>query len=217
MSEIMSYTTYIFDLDGTLLNTLDDLKNAVNFTMKQMNYPERTLDEVRSFVGNGMNMLVRRAVPNETSDEDFDKAYGIFNKYYIEHIADFTRPYDGVIDVVKKLKANGKKTAVITNKAHDAAQIVVKNFFGDIFDVTVGKKDCFKPKPSSEPVNYAMDLLGSNKDECIYIGDSDVDVQTAHNSGLKCIGVTWGFRDRNVLKDAGAEFIIDSAEEILKF
>ncbi len=210
----MKYSTYIFDLDGTLINTLDDLTNAINFAMREMSYPERTIDEVRSFVGNGIKKLVERAVPIGINEDDFEKTHDIFSKYYVEHIADFTRPYDGVIEAVKRLKDRGCKTAVVTNKEHNAAQIVVREFFGDLFDVVVGKMDGFQPKPSPEVVFYAIKKLSVEKEDCVYVGDSDVDVQTAHNAGLPCIGVTWGFRDREVLEREKAEYIIDNPNEI---
>lgn len=211
----MKYNTYIFDLDGTILDTLLDLANAVNFAMRSKGFPERTVDEVRSFIGNGIKVLIKRSVPENTSETDYAEALEIFTKYYLEHIADYTKPYDGIIDVINELKKKGCKTAVVSNKAHFAAQAVVKDFFGDIFDAVTGKMDEFPAKPEPDSLLYTIKLLGADKEKCIYIGDSDVDVFTAHNAGLECIGVTWGNRDEDVLLASGAEYIARKPEDIL--
>lgn len=212
----MKYNTYIFDLDGTILDTLDDLRNAVNFAMRSKGYPERTVDEVRNFIGNGIRVLIKRAVPQGTGDEDYEQALEIFTKYYLEHIADYTKPYDGIVDVINSLRRSGCKVAVVSNKAHFAAQAVVKDFFGDIFDTVVGKKDEFPSKPEPDSLLHTIKSLGADKEKCIYIGDSDVDVLTAHNAGLPCIGVTWGNRDEEVLLASGAEYIARTPSDILK-
>ena len=211
----MKYKAYIFDLDGTLLDTLLDLANAVNFAMRSKGYPERTLTEVRSFIGNGIKVLIKRSVPECTGEGDYAEALEIFTKYYLEHIADYTKPYDGMIDVVKELQFRGCKVGVLSNKAHFAAQAVVKDFFGDIFDIVVGKMDEFPSKPEPDSLFYTMKELGVAPEDCVYIGDSDVDVLTAHNAGLPCIGVTWGNRDEDVLIASGAEYIANTPEEIL--
>ena len=211
----MKYKAYIFDLDGTLLDTLLDLANAVNYAMRAKGYPERTVQEVRGFIGNGIRVLIKRAVPEGTSNDDYEEALAIFTKYYLEHIADYTKPYDGMIDVVKTLQQRGCKVAVLSNKAHFAAQAVVKDFFGDIFDMVVGKMDEFPTKPEPDSLFYTMKTLGVTAEESVYIGDSDVDVLTAHNAGLPCIGVTWGNRDEDVLLASGAEYIAHTPQEIL--
>ncbi len=211
----MKYKTYIFDLDGTLLDTLLDLANAVNFALREKNYPERTTDEVRSFIGNGIKMLIKRAVPTGTSEDDYSETLEIFTKYYLAHIADYTKPYDGIVDVVNELKAADCKVAVVSNKAHAAAQAVVKSFFGDIFDEVVGKMEKFPSKPEPDSLFYTIKALKSEIEDCVYIGDSDVDVLTAHNAGLPCIGVTWGNRDEDVLIASGAEYIARIPREII--
>ncbi|MBQ8576167.1 MAG: HAD family hydrolase [Clostridia bacterium] len=211
----MKYSTYIFDLDGTLLDTLLDLANAVNFAMRAKGYPERTTEEVRSFIGNGIKVLIKRSVPENTSEKDYAEALEIFTKYYLEHIADNTKPYDGITEVVETLRTNGCKVAVVSNKAHVAAQAVVKDFFGDIFDVVVGKMDEFPSKPEPDSLFYTIKTIGVKPEDCVYIGDSDVDVLTAHNAGLPCIGVTWGNRDEDVLIASGAEYIARTPNEIL--
>jgi len=212
----MKYNTYIFDLDGTLLDTLQDLANAVNHAMREMKYPERTVDEVRRFIGNGIRMLIKRASPQGISDKDYEKTLAIFTAYYLEHIADFTKPYDGIAEVIKTLKSKGCKVAVVSNKADEAAKKVVKDYFGDVFDMVVGKMDRFPSKPEPDSVLYVIETLGADKDKCIYSGDSEVDVQTAHNAGLPCVGVTWGNRDVSELIAAGAEYIAEKPSEILE-
>ena len=211
----MSYTTYIFDLDGTLLDTLQDLADAVNYAMRQMNYPERTLDEVRRFIGNGMRKLIERSAPKNTDAEKIEKALEYFKAYYSRHLADFTKPYDGIENVIDTLKLQGKKLAVVSNKADEAAKAVVKEYFGDSLGIVVGQKDGIPAKPSPESVNCVIKTLNADRSECIYIGDSDVDVLTAHNAGLECIGVTWGNRCRQELADSGAEYIVESPSDIL--
>ena len=212
----MSYTTYIFDLDGTLLDTLQDLTNAVNYAMRQMNCPERTLDEVRRFIGDGMRKLIERSAPKNTDAEQIEKTLEFFKAYYSGHLADFTKPYDGIENVIDTLKSQGKKLAVVSNKADEAAKAVVKEYFGDSFDIVVGQNDGIPAKPSPESVNCVIKTLNADRSECIYIGDSDVDVLTAHNAGLKCIGVTWGNRGRQELVDSGAEYIAEHPFEIIK-
>lgn len=212
----MKYNTYIFDLDGTLLDTLQDLANAVNHAMREMNYPERTVDEVRRFIGNGIRMLIKRAAPQGISVEDYEKTLAVFTAYYLDHIADFTKPYDGIAEVIETLKSKGCKVAVVSNKADEAAKKVVKDYFGDIFDMVVGKMDRFPSKPEPDSVLYVIETLGADKNKCIYSGDSEVDVQTAHNAGLPCVGVTWGNRDVSELIAAGAEYIAEKPNEILE-
>lgn len=212
----MKFNTYIFDLDGTLLDTLLDLANAVNYAMREMSYPERTVDEVRSFIGNGIRMLIKRSAPQDISEADYEKTLAIFTEYYLAHIADFTKPYDGIIEVVQEFKARKCKVAVVSNKADKAANKVVKDFFGDIFDIVVGKRDEFPSKPAPDSVLYVITALAAEKSKCIYIGDSEVDVQTAHNAALPCIGVTWGNRDLAELTAAGAEYIADKPIEIIE-
>lgn len=210
----MPYKTYIFDLDGTLLDTLQDLANAVNHAMKEMKFPVHTVDEVRNFIGNGMRMLIRRSVPEGTNESDYEKTLEIFSKYYHRHLADFTKPYDGITELLDVLKKKGCHTAVVSNKSHTAAQAVVKYFFGRRFDIVAGKTDSFPAKPEPDSVLYVMDKLKAKKEDCIFIGDSDVDVLTAHNAGLACIGVTWGNRDRKTLEESGADFIADVPSQI---
>lgn len=213
---MMNYSACIFDLDGTLLNTLEDLKNSVNYALSQKGYPERSVEEVRNFIGNGIMMLIKRAVPSGTNDEDTQETLGIFKEHYLLHMNDNTSPYDGIITVLEKLRSRGVRTGVVTNKAHDAAVGLVKAFFGDLIEVTVGQKSGVPTKPDPAALNEVMTLLEINADNVLYLGDSDVDMFTAHNAGVHCAGVTWGFRDKELLMSADAEYVIDNPEEIIK-
>lgn len=211
----MKYKAVIFDMDGTILNTLEDLKNATNYSLRQFGMPERSLEEVRMFVGNGIRKLVERAVPAGTSEEKIDQILDVFLEYYEIHSADNTSPYPGILELVEKLKKSGIKTAVSTNKADVPAQELGREYFNGIFDLIVGQQDGLKVKPAPDSVNKILSILDIQKKDAIYIGDSDVDVQTAKNSGLDFIGVSWGFRGREFLEKNGAKNIVDNANEIL--
>lgn len=211
----MKYKAVIFDMDGTILNTLEDLKNATNYSLRQFGMPERSLEEVRMFVGNGIRKLVERAVPAGTSEEKIAQVFDVFLEYYEIHSADNTSPYPGILELVEKLKKSGIKTAVSTNKADIPAQELGREYFNGIFDLIVGQQDGLKVKPAPDSVNKILSILDIQKKDAIYIGDSDVDVQTAKNSGLDFIGVSWGFRGREFLEKNGAKNIVDNANEIL--
>lgn len=211
----MKYKAVIFDMDGTILNTLEDLKNATNYSLRQFGMPERSLEEVRMFVGNGIRKLVERAVPAGTSGEKIAQILDVFLEYYEIHSADNTSPYPGILELVEKLKKSGIKTAVSTNKADVPAQELGREYFNGIFDLIVGQQDGLKVKPAPDSVNKILSILDIQKKDAIYIGDSDVDVQTAKNSGLDFIGVSWGFRGREFLEKNGAKNIVDNANEIL--
>lgn len=210
----MSFSTYIFDLDGTLLDTIEDVTVAVNYSMSKINCSPCTLDEVKGFLGNGYRMLIKRSAPDEATEDEIDKALCEFVSYYNEHLMDFTKPFDGIVEIINELSNGNKTLAVVSNKNDFATQTVIKRFFGDKFDIVVGKRDCFKLKPNPDSLLYVMNELNAKPDECVYIGDSEVDVQTAHNAGIKCIGVTWGNRDKSVLISNGADYIVDSADYI---
>lgn len=211
----MKYKAVIFDMDGTILNTLEDLKNATNYSLRQFGMPKRSLEEVRMFVGNGIRKLVERAVPAGTPEEKIAQVFDVFLEYYEIHSADNTSPYPGILELVEKLKKSGIKTAVSTNKADVPAQELGREYFNGIFDLIVGQQDGLKVKPAPDSVNKILSILDIQKKDAIYIGDSDVDVQTAKNSGLDFIGVSWGFRGREFLEKNGAKNIVDNANEIL--
>lgn len=202
----------IFDLDGTLLNTLEDLKDSTNFALRKFNYPVRSLEEVRNFVGNGVKKLIERAVPKDCTNTD--ECLECFKKYYSQNMYNKTAPYDGIIEVLRELRKNGVKIGVVSNKFDSAVKELCGKYFKDLIDVAIGQSDNTAKKPAPDGVFKAMEILGAAKDVTVYAGDSDVDVQTAKNAGLPCIGVTWGFRDRENL--AGANCIIDKPSDIIE-
>lgn len=207
----------IFDMDGTILNTLDDLMDSTNFALKNNGLKERSLEEIRFFVGNGIQKLIERAVPQGTSKEVFEKVFADFKSHYKIHCADKTSYYDGIPSVIQTLRKMGVKTAVVSNKADFAVQELVEVYFKGLFDVALGEKTGVSKKPSPDMVNAALSVLGVEKESAFYIGDSDVDFETAKNSSLDFIGVSWGFRGRKFLENLGAKNIIDSPEELLNF
>lgn len=209
----MMYKAVIFDLDGTLLDTLRDLYNSVNHALRTFGFPERTIDEVRRFIGNGVKKLMERSTPEGTDEETNAKCLDCFRAHYLEHMADNTVPYDGVNELIAKLREKGVRTAVVSNKLHSAVVGLCKDYFEGI-EEAIGVSVEAERKPNPINVLKVLDAFGITADECIYIGDSEVDVQTAHNAGVKCIGVTWGFRDEAELKENGADFIAHTAEEV---
>ena len=210
----MRYKYVIFDLDGTILDTLDDLADAANAALASMGYPKRTKDEVRMFVGNGIRKLIERATPDGISEEDTVKTHEAFTAYYSVHCKDKTRPYEGIPELVSELKANGIRTAVVSNKADYAVKALCEEYFGGIFDIAIGEREGIRKKPAPDSVLEVMRLMGADAEHTIYIGDSDVDIMTAKNSGIGCIGVSYGFRGRDFLKEHGAEVIADTVAEL---
>ena len=212
------YNTFIFDLDGTLLNTLDDLAASVNYALHTHGMPERTLDEVRSFVGNGVRLLMERAIPEGSANPRFEETFATFRAYYMEHSLDTTRPYEGIPEVIHALKQRGCRLAVVSNKFYAATQELIRHFFPEI-TVAIGEHESegIRKKPAPDTVFEALRQLGVGKEKAVYVGDSDVDLQTAHNSGLPCISVLWGFRNRDFLLAHGATTFISHPEELLKY
>lgn len=204
----------VFDLDGTLLNTLDDLADSVNFALESMKFPQRTIEEIRAFVGNGVKVLVHRSVPAGTNKNDEDKCLEIFKLHYLEHMYDKTRPYDGVIGLLQKLNNRGIKTAVVSNKLHTAVKALCEKYFSGLVDCAIGATNEEEKKPSPVNVKKALSVLNVDKAEAIYLGDSEVDIQTAKNAEIKFIAVTWGFRTKQQLIQAGAQTLIDSPEKL---
>ena len=194
------YSTYIFDLDGTLLDTLGDLAASVNYALRSVGLPEHSIDDVRRFVGNGVRLLMVRAIEGGDSNPRFDEAYATFRSHYMEHGLDTTQPYPGIMELLKELKARGKKIAVVSNKFYDATQELVKHFFGEYVSVAIGERENIRKKPAPDTVLEAMRMLGVDKEGAVYIGDSDVDFNTAKNVGIPCVSVLWGFRDREFLE-----------------
>ncbi|MBO7342004.1 MAG: HAD-IA family hydrolase [Clostridia bacterium] len=211
----MSFRVVLFDLDGTVLNTLDDLADAVNASLAKHEMPARTREEVRSFVGNGIRALIERAVPTGTDSALVARVLNEFKRYYGAHCADKTAPYAGVPELLSTLRAHGVRTAVVSNKADFAVQELAKRYFADLFDLALGERAERPAKPAPDMVHHALEALGATAAEAVYVGDSDVDVLTARNAQLPCIAVTWGFRDRACLKKAGATVFADTAKELL--
>ena len=210
----MKYEAMLFDLDGTLTDTLVDLKNSVNYALREFGFPERGLDEVRDFVGNGVRRLIYLSVPYGTPDDISEKCLIAFKAHYSENSCVATKPYDGIVNMLSVLKENGIKIAVVTNKLQEAATDITKHFFDGIVDLTIGQVDGMAQKPQPDGVFLALQKLGVPKEKAVYIGDSEVDCRTAQNAGVPCIGVTWGFRSREVLESNGADVIIEKPEEI---
>lgn len=208
--------TIIFDLDGTLLNTLEDLKDSVNYALKKQNFELRTLPEIRSFVGNGIRLLMERSVPENTDAETFEICFKDFCDYYKIHMEDKTAPYEHINEMLTTIKKEGFKTAIVTNKADFAAQDLCKRMFGDTIDLVVGSTDDRPNKPAPDGVYYALEILGSKLENTVFVGDADTDILTANNAGLVSIGVLWGFRDREVIEKEGAKYIVSTVKDLEK-
>ena len=212
----MKYQLAIFDLDGTLLDTLEDLADSANYIMRSFGHPERTISEIRSFVGNGIRKLIERSAPKDTPVEEVDRMLEQFKVYYGEHCADKTKPYDGIIELLQKLQKQGVKLAVVSNKADYAVKALCEQYFCGYFDEAVGEREGISRKPAPDTVYEVLKNLQIDKSQAVYIGDSEVDVQTAKNAEMDCIAVNWGFRDVDVLKAAGAEVIVSDPAGLLE-
>ena len=206
--------TVIFDLDGTLLYTIEDLAASTNHALRQYGMPERTLEEVTAFVGNGVAKLIERAVVPGTDKELFDKIFAEFKKHYAIHNLDHTRPYPGIVDMLTGLKEQGYKVAVVSNKLQSATQSLCEHFFGELVPLAVGDNPNMAKKPEADMVNEALYRLNRSRAHAVYVGDSEVDIETAKNSGMKLIMVEWGFRKRVDMEQQGAECFIDKPEKI---
>ena len=211
------YDTVIFDLDGTLLNTLEDLADAVNAVMRANAYPERTLDEVRRFVGNGIRRLMEQAVPEGVCGETFECVFEEFRTYYTEHCQIKTRAYDGVMELLAVLKEKGYAMAIVSNKNHAAVCELNEIYFKEDIQVAIGQKDGIRKKPAPDTVFQALKELGVSGERAVYVGDSEVDFMTAENSCMDCVLVSWGFRTKEELADCTPKAMIDRPEELMEF
>ena len=205
----------VFDLDGTLLDTLEDLKDATNAALVSQKMPQCTLEQVRQYVGNGVRKLMIRAVPDGEENPLFEQTFAAFKAYYGEHCLDHTLPYPGVLNVMKELKERGIKIAIVSNKLDSAVKELDEKFFAEYTTAAIGEMEGVARKPAPDMVEKALRELGVAKSDAVYVGDSDVDIQTAQNSGLDCISVTWGFRDVPFLREHGAKTMIDKPQELL--
>lgn len=207
----------IFDLDGTLLNTLEDLTDSTNFALKHFGFPLRSIEEVCSFVGNGVALLIERAIPNGKKNENYEKCLEIFKQNYSQNINNKTKPYDDIINLLKNLKNKGYKTAVVSNKFDKAVKDLCQKYFPNLIDIAIGENEQhgIKKKPAPDTVNKVLTELKLSPNQAVYIGDSDVDIMTAKNSNMPCISVTWGFRDKSFLINNGAKIFAASPREII--
>ena len=209
----MGYATYLFDMDGTLLDTLADLTAAVNHTLEQYGYPRRTIEQVRKGLGNGAVKLMAAMLPQGEKTPGFADIMRDYRAWYQAHACVETCPYPGVPEMLKRLRQRGCKVAIVSNKPHGAACELAERFFPGV--PTFGERPETPRKPAPDMVFHALAALGAGKENAVYVGDSEVDVQTARNAGLPVIGVAWGFRGREALAAAGAETIVDTAAELL--
>ena len=208
---------FIFDLDGTLLDTLGDLAASVNYALQTCGMPQHSIDDVRRFVGNGVRLLMERAVPDGAANPRFEEAFTTFRQHYLEHSLDTTRPYDGIMEMLQALRQRGYRTAVVSNKFYAATQELCQHFFADSIEVAIGEHEAegIRKKPAPDTVNEALRQLGVSREHAVYVGDSDVDIATAAASGMPCISVLWGFRDREFLLAHGATQFISHPSELL--
>lgn len=212
----MSYKAVLFDMDGTLLDTLEDLCDSTNHALAQMGYPLRDIEEIRRFIGNGAEKQIRRAVPEGTSEGKIMETLAAFRAYYQDHCQIKTKVYDGLLDVLSELKEKGVKMAVVSNKPDAAVKKLSREYFGDRLDYAIGPSDGVRCKPYPDMAEEALKALGVEKKDAVFVGDSEVDVQTGLNAGLDVIAVSWGFRSREVVIEAGAKMIADDASELEK-
>ena len=210
----MKYKLAIFDMDGTILSTLDDLANGVDYALIENGLPARSKQETRAALGRGVRFLIEQSVPDGLSDAEISKVEDDFLKYYKVHSMDNTKPYDGIVELIKEVRASGVKTAVVSNKIDSAVKELCANFFEGAFDVAYGERIGIPRKPDPKPINAIIDEFGLSKDEVVYIGDSEVDLLTANNAGINHIIVTWGFRDRNFLVQNGAKTLVENMDEL---
>ena len=209
------YQAVIFDLDGTLLDTLEDLADSTNFALAAHGFPRRSLEEVRRFVGNGVGNLIRRAVPEGTSPEAVERCLADFKAHYLTNMQNKTHPYPGIPELLKALKAAGCPAAVVSNKFDGAVKGLCRDYFDGLLPVALGETPERRKKPAPDLVVSCLEALGVPASGAVYVGDSDVDIQTADNAGLPCLSVTWGFRDRSFLLEHGASVLAETPQELL--
>lgn len=212
----MAIKTVIFDLDGTLLYSLEDLKDSVNFVMKKHGFREYTIDEVREAIGNGVRLLMERILPKDIDKNLFEECLSEFKENYSKNMYNKTKPYDGILDMLKGLREEGYKIAVLSNKFDSAVKELSNKYFGELVDLAVGQKEGVKEKPSPLGIQEIAKELDTDVETCIMVGDSEVDIQTANNAGIDCISVTWGYKNIDFLYDNGATKLVYAPEDILE-
>ncbi len=211
------YKAAIFDLDGTLLDSLCDLHISVNHALCQMGYAERSLDEIRNFVGNGVGVLVQRAVPEGTTDVQVKQCLQLFKQHYVVHCREHTAPYEGIMPLLYELRQRSIRTAIVSNKLQAGVDELYESHFCEVIDIPIGEHDGVQRKPAPDMVDEAIARLNVRKADCLYIGDSEVDAQTARNAGVDDVSVLWGFRDERTLRQAGATRFVSHPSELLQF
>ena len=207
--------TVIFDLDGTLLDTLDDLTDSVNFALRQMGCPERTKEEIRMAVGNSVDYLIEKALPAQHTEQDHARCKAIYADHYRGNMQNKTAPYAGVDAMLRAISEAGLEMAVVSNKSDEFTKALVAQLFGKYIHTAVGQTYDRARKPAPDGVLYALELLGADRENAVYVGDSEVDALTAKNAGLPCIGCLWGFRDRETLTNAGVSVLIEAPTDLL--
>lgn len=211
------YTAIIFDLDGTLMNTLDDLTISTNHALSQMGFPTRTIDEVRQFLGNGVRTLIEMALPENSTEDTIERTISCFLQHYTSHCKDHSRPYDGILELLGTLKKMGIKMAIVSNKPDVEVKKLNAEHFAAFIDVALGEneKSGIPRKPSPAMVYEAINQLDAESGKCLYVGDSDVDIMTARNAGIDCLSVTWGFKTAEFLSQFGATKMIDVPSQMM--
>lgn len=208
------YELVIFDMDGTILYTLDDICDGVNASLSKHGLPVRTKDEIRRHIGNGIRHEIESSVPEGTKESMIDAVFHDFHAWYEIHCNDRTRPYDGIVELLEDLKQAGIHCAVVSNKADYAVKELNEIYFKGLLEAGVGEKDGIARKPAPDEVDEVLRLLNMERNRAVYIGDSEVDIETAANAGMDCIGVSWGYRDRKWLQECGAEVIVDDVSQL---
>lgn len=206
----------IFDMDGTLLDTLEDLYLSANAALESQGFPRRSKEEVRRFVGNGVRNLMRQCIPDGEGNSQFEECFRTFGEHYAVHLNDHTSAYEGIQELLTELSARGYLMAIVSNKPDAAVKDLAGRYFGGLISVAIGESESIRRKPAPDTVIQAAKTLGVPLFDCIYVGDSEVDIRTAANSGIPCVSVSWGFRERELLESQGAERIVDRPGEILK-
>ena len=212
----MEKDTIIFDLDGTLLNTLEDLYISFNYAIESFGYPKRTINEIKSFVGNGIKKAIERALPKAIQEDELNKIIGVFKTYYTNNMYVKTKAYDGILPLLEELKDKGFQLAVVSNKYDSAVKNLCKEYFDGYIDIAIGEGNGIEKKPDPKGVLKSIKELNSTKEKSIYIGDSEVDIQTAQNAGIPCISVLWGFKDKEFLTNNGAKIFAEKPKDIIE-
>lgn len=210
----MKYKAVLYDMDGTVLDTLSDITDAVNYTLRHFGMPERSHDDVRRFLGNGARHLIEESVPGGTAKDVLERVLEFYKPYYDAHCRIKTAPYSGIVALMERLKAAGVKQAVVSNKPDSAVKELAEIFFPGLLELAIGESASVRRKPAPDSVDTAIRAMGLDKSGCIYVGDSEVDIETAKNAALPCISVTWGFRAEDELIASGAQCIVRSADEL---